>query len=145
MFSSQYRKCQGIGHSFDATVVFSCLGDWYVGGNHYFTVVNTRESRKEEKYRCFVRNREDDLYMGHSITPECSVLKTPENSPVRFRLSYVKHEEVSPGCFLPRNLTGKWQSTGKEPRCWSTPPISRRQPGGGLGQDLLLRVSPASW
>ncbi|ROT63545.1 hypothetical protein C7M84_018558, partial [Penaeus vannamei] len=93
-------------------VEFSCLGNWYVGKNHYFAVVNTKESRKEEKYRCFVRNREDDLYLGHSLTPECSVLKTPENSPVRFRLSYAKHEEVTPGCLLPRNMTGKWISTG---------------------------------
>ncbi|XP_069190656.1 uncharacterized protein [Procambarus clarkii] len=111
-FSVHYKKCEGLGHSFDATVVFSCLGDWYVGKNHYFAVVNTKESRKEEMYRCFVRSREDDLYMGHSLTPECAPLKTPENSPVRFRLSYVKHEDVSPGCFLPSNLTGRWESTG---------------------------------
>lgn len=65
---------------------FSCLGDWFVGKNHYFAVANTKESRKDEKYRCFVRNRDDDIYMGHSITPECSVLNTPENSPFRFRM-----------------------------------------------------------
>ncbi|XP_071546412.1 LOW QUALITY PROTEIN: uncharacterized protein [Panulirus ornatus] len=111
-FSIHYKKCQGIRQSFDATVVFSCLGDWHQGKNQYFAVFNTKESRKEEKYRCFVRNREDDLYLGHSLTPECSVLKTPENSPIRFKLSYAKFEEVTPGCFLPRNLTGKWQSTG---------------------------------
>ncbi|XP_069961245.1 uncharacterized protein [Cherax quadricarinatus] len=111
-FTINYKKCEGLGHSFQASVVFSCLGDWFVGKNHYFAVVNTKESRKEEKYRCFIRNREDDLYLGHSITPECSPLKTPENSPIRFRLSYVKHEVVPPGCFLPRNLTGDWQSTG---------------------------------
>ncbi|XP_047491560.1 uncharacterized protein LOC125040845 [Penaeus chinensis] len=111
-FAINYKKCPGIGESFDGRVEFSCLGNWFVGKNHFFAVVNTKESRKEEKYRCFVRNREDDLYLGHSLTPECSVLKTPENSPVRFRLSYAKHEEVSPGCLLPRNMTGKWISTG---------------------------------
>lgn len=57
-----------------------------MGKNHYFAVANTKESRKDEKYRCFVRNRDDDIYMGHSITPECSVLNTPENSPFRFRM-----------------------------------------------------------
>lgn len=67
---------------------YTCLGDWYVGRNHYFVAANTKESRREERFRCFVRDREDDLYMGASITPECSVLKTPQNSPLRFRFSH---------------------------------------------------------
>jgi len=28
---------------------FKCLGDWYVGKNHFFAVVNTRESRLGSK------------------------------------------------------------------------------------------------
>ncbi|KAG0717147.1 hypothetical protein GWK47_055065 [Chionoecetes opilio] len=91
---------------------YTCLGDWFVGRNHYFVASNTKESRREERYRCFVRDREEDLYMGLSMTPECSVLNTPQNSPIRFRLSYAKHEVVTSGCYLPRNLTGRWQSTG---------------------------------
>ncbi|XP_045118483.1 uncharacterized protein LOC123508688 isoform X1 [Portunus trituberculatus] len=111
-FTINFKKCEGVGHSFDATREYTCLGDWYVGRNHYFAVANTKESRREERYRCFVRDREEDLYMGLSITPECLVLKTPQNSPVRFRLSYAKHEIIPPGCYLPRNLTGKWESSG---------------------------------
>ncbi len=49
-----YRKCTGMQDTEDAEVQFKCLGDWYVGKNHYFAVVNSRESRIEEKYRCFV-------------------------------------------------------------------------------------------
>ncbi|KAG0726840.1 hypothetical protein GWK47_035780 [Chionoecetes opilio] len=86
-FNLTFKKCEGIKESFDGTREFSCLGDWFVGKNHYFAAANTKESRKDEKYRCFVRNRDDDIYMGHSITPECSVLKTPENSPFRFRMT----------------------------------------------------------
>ena len=59
-------------------VEFSCLGDWFVGKNHYFAVANTKESRKDEKFRCFLKNRDDDEYMGKSITPECNTLKSPE-------------------------------------------------------------------
>ena len=35
-------------------VYYNCLGEWFVGKNHYFAAMNTKESRKEEKYRCFV-------------------------------------------------------------------------------------------
>ncbi len=59
-------------------VEYSCLGDWFVGKNHFFAVANTKESRKDEKYRCFLKNREDDYFLGVSITPECNVLKTVE-------------------------------------------------------------------
>ena len=41
-------------------------------------MANTKESRKDEKYRCFLKNRDDDYYLGVSITPECNVLKTVE-------------------------------------------------------------------
>jgi len=49
-------------------VEYSCLGDWFIGKNHFFAVVNTKESRKDEKYRCFLRNRDDDLFLAASIT-----------------------------------------------------------------------------
>lgn len=110
-FNLTFKKCEGIKESFDGTKEFSCLGDWFVGKNHFFAAANTKESRKDEKYRCFVRNRDDDLYIGHSITPECSVLKTPENSPFRFRITPVKQETVTPGCLLPKNFTGEWVNT----------------------------------
>ena len=66
---------------------YSCLGDWFVGKNHYFAVANTKESRKDEKFRCFLKNRDDDDYMGKSITPECNTLKSPEDSPERYRMT----------------------------------------------------------
>lgn len=56
--------------TFNGVVEYSCLGDWFVGKNHYFAVANTKESRKDEKYRCFLKNRDDDLYIGVSITAE---------------------------------------------------------------------------
>ena len=59
-------------------VEYSCLGDWFVGKDHFFAVANTKESRKDEKYRCFLKNRNDDYFLGVSITPECNVLKTVE-------------------------------------------------------------------
>ena len=59
-------------------VEYSCLGDWFVGKNHFFAVANTKESRKDEKFRCFLKNRDDDYFLGASITPECNVLKTVE-------------------------------------------------------------------
>ena len=64
--------------TFDGVVEYSCLGDWFVGKNHYFAVANTKESRKDEKYRCFMKNREDDYFLGVSITPECNTIKTVE-------------------------------------------------------------------
>ena len=68
-------------------VEYSCLGDWFVDKNHFFAVANTKESRKDEKYRCFLKNRDDDLYIGVSITAECNTLKTPEKSPERMRIT----------------------------------------------------------
>ena len=60
---------------------YSCLGDWFDGKNHFFAVANTKESRKDEKYRCFLKNRDDDYYLGQSITPECNQIKTVEQVP----------------------------------------------------------------
>lgn len=53
-FDMFYRKCEGMEDTKDAEVQYKCLGDWYRGKNHYFAVVNSRETRIEEKYRCFV-------------------------------------------------------------------------------------------
>ena len=65
-------------NTFDGIVEYSCLGDWFVGKNHFFAVANTKESRKDEKYRCFMKNREDDYFLGVSDTPECNRIKTVE-------------------------------------------------------------------
>lgn len=97
--------------TFNGVVEYSCLGDWFVGKNHYFAVANTKESRKDEKYRCFLKNRDDDLYIGVSITAECNTLKTVEKSPERLRITPVKAEVVEPGCRLPQNFSGEWVNT----------------------------------
>lgn len=97
--------------SFLIAVEYSCLGDWVVGKNHFFAVVNTKESRKDEKYRCFLRNRDDDLYIAASITAECNILKGSESAPERLRLTPVKSEIVIPSCKLPQNYTGDWINT----------------------------------
>ncbi|GAB6031676.1 hypothetical protein CHUAL_009430 [Chamberlinius hualienensis] len=112
-FIINYRECKGMDKSFNADVIYSCLGQWFVGRQQYMAVVNSRESRNFEKYRCFLRNRDDDLFMGASITPDCSVLKTPQESPERFRMTPVKAEIVTPGCNFPQNFTGKWINTAK--------------------------------
>ncbi|CAG7817721.1 unnamed protein product, partial [Allacma fusca] len=74
-FNITYKACEGMTGTFDGTVEYSCLGDWFDGKNHYFAVVNTKESRIDEKYRCFLRNRDDDLYIAASITAECNTLR----------------------------------------------------------------------
>ena len=38
-----------------------------MGKDHFFAVANTKESRKDEKYRCFLKNRDDDYYLGKLI------------------------------------------------------------------------------
>uniref|UniRef100_T1J8A6 Uncharacterized protein n=1 Tax=Strigamia maritima TaxID=126957 RepID=T1J8A6_STRMM len=110
-FVINYKKCDGMDKTLDADVYYSCLGDWFVNKNHYFAAVNSKESRKEEKYRCFLKNRDDDLFLGISITPDCSVLKTPQESPERLQLTPVKAEVVIPGCNFPQNFTGSWINT----------------------------------
>lgn len=110
-FNITYKKCDGMDWTSDAVIEYSCLGDWFVGKDHFFAVVNTKESRKDEKYRCFLKNRDDDYYLGHSITPECNQLKTVEQSPQRMRLHPVKQLTVEPGCLLPENFTGQWVNT----------------------------------
>ncbi|EDS36537.1 conserved hypothetical protein [Culex quinquefasciatus] len=110
-FNITYRQCQGMDGTFNGVVEYSCLGDWFIGKNHYFAVVNTKESREDEKYRCFLKNRDDDLYIGGSITAECNTLKTVEKSPERYRVTPVKSEVVEPGCRFPQNFTGDWINT----------------------------------
>lgn len=110
-FNITYKKCQGMAETFDGVVEYNCLGDWFVDKNHYFAVANTKESRKDEKYRCFLKNRDDDLYIGVSITAECNTLKTVEKSPERLHIKPVKAEVVEPGCRLPQNFTGEWINT----------------------------------
>ena len=70
-------------------VEYSCLGDWFVGKDHFFAVANTKESRKDEKYRCFLKNRDDDYFLGVSITPECNTIKTVEKVGNEFYLKKV--------------------------------------------------------
>jgi len=110
-FNITYKECQGMTGTFNGVVEYSCLGDWLVGKNHYFAVANTKESRKDEKYRCFLKNRDDDLYLGVSITAECNTLNTVEKSPERLRVTPVKAEVVEPGCRLPQNFSGEWVNT----------------------------------
>lgn len=110
-FTINYRKCEGMEDTEDGEVQYKCLGDWYIGKNHYFAAMNARESRIDEKYRCFLANRDDDLFLGVSITPECSILKTPQESPERYRMEQVKTEVVLPRCQLPDNFTGTWLNT----------------------------------
>ncbi|XP_034938208.1 uncharacterized protein udt [Chelonus insularis] len=107
-FNITYKKCDNMKGTFDGVVEYSCLGDWFKGKDHFFAVANTKESRKDEKYRCFLRNREDDLYIGVSITAECNTLKTVEKSPERLHITPVKSEVVVPGCRLPQNMSGDW-------------------------------------
>ncbi|XP_071443334.1 uncharacterized protein udt [Hetaerina americana] len=110
-FNITYKKCDGMAETFNGVVEYSCLGDWFVDKNHFFAVANTKESRKDEKYRCFLKNRDDDLYIGVSITAECNTLKTPEQSPERLRITPIKSEVVEPGCRLPQNFSGDWINT----------------------------------
>lgn len=110
-FNITYKRCPGMTGTFDGVVEFSCLGHWFVDKNHFFAVANTKESRKDERYRCFLKNRDDDLYIGASITAECNTLKTVEQSPERYKITPVKAEVVEPGCRLPQNFSGEWINT----------------------------------
>lgn len=83
-----YRKCDGMAETEDAGVVFKCLGDWYIGKNHFFAVMNSRESRVEEKYRCFLANRDDDIYISMSATAECNTLRSPQEGLFQYFFFY---------------------------------------------------------
>ncbi|XP_022646810.1 uncharacterized protein LOC111268571 [Varroa jacobsoni] len=110
-FQVNYRQCEGMEDTEEGEVQFKCLGDWYIGKNHFFAVVNSRESRIDEKYRCFLANRDDDTFLGASITPECNVLKNPQDAPSRYHMEQVKTEIMEPRCKLPENFTGEWINT----------------------------------
>lgn len=110
-FTMNYRKCDGMAETEDAEVQYKCLGDWYIGKNHFFAVMNSRESRVEEKFRCFLANRDDDIYMSMSSTAECNTLRSPQEGPERLKLIPIKAEVVAPKCTLPHNFTGVWINT----------------------------------
>lgn len=110
-FLVEYRACNQMRETQDASIEYKCLGDWYVGKNHFFAVKNTRETRVEEAYRCFMTNRDDDQYMSVSLTAECNVLRSPQQGPERWRLSPIKDDNVSPRCVLPQNILGVWINT----------------------------------
>lgn len=133
-FNLNYRKCEGMDATEDGEVQFKCLGDWYIGKNHFFAVVNARESRIDEKYRCFLGNRDDDYFLAVSITPECNTLKTPQEGPERLRLEPVKTDVIPPKCKLPENFTGEWVNTANfdaEVRINSTHIIEHWKPDQG--------------
>ena len=77
-----------------------------MGKNQYFAVANTKESRIDEKFRCFMKNRDDDYFLGQSNTPECNHIKTVEQAPRRMQMTPVRSLTVEPGCLLPENFTG---------------------------------------
>lgn len=110
-FLVEYRACNGMRETQDAVVEYKCLGDWYIGKNHFFAVKNTRETRIEESYRCFMSNRDDDQFMSASLTAECNVLRSPQEGPERWRLSSIKDDNLSPRCTLPQNISGNWINT----------------------------------
>ncbi|CAB4061943.1 unnamed protein product [Lepeophtheirus salmonis] len=93
-FNVTYRKCEGMDWTSNSVVEFACL-----------------ESRRDEKFRCFLKNRDDDYYLGMSITPECNTIKTIERAPVRLKLTPVRSQLVEPTCHLPENFTGEWINT----------------------------------
>jgi len=110
-FNMTLKHCEGMEWTKDAVVEYSCLGDWVVGKNQYFAVANTKESRIDEKFRCFMKNRDDDYFLGQSITPECNQIKTVEQAPIRMQMTPVRSLTVEPGCLLPENFTGEWINT----------------------------------
>lgn len=133
-FLVEYRSCPGMRDTQDALVEYKCLGDWYIGKNHYFAVKNTRETRSEEAYRCFLTNRDDDSYLSVSNTAECNVLRSPQEGPERWRISAIKDDTVLPKCTLPQNMTGIWINTANfdaEVTIDSTGMIERWKPDTG--------------
>lgn len=133
-FIVEYRACPGMRETQDATVEYKCLGDWYVGKNHYFAVKNNRETRVEEAYRCFLTNRDDDQYVSVSATAECNVLRSPQQGPVRWRLSAIKDDSIAPKCTFPQNMTGSWINTANfdaEVLIDSTKMVERWKPDTG--------------
>ncbi|KAF7491483.1 hypothetical protein SSS_01040 [Sarcoptes scabiei] len=141
-FVMNYRKCTNMRETENAQVQYKCLGDWYVGKNHFFAVVNSRESRMEEKYRCFLSNRDDDQFLSVSITAECNTLKSPQEGPERLRLFPVRTELVQSKCTLPQNFSGIWINTANfdaEVTINSTTMIERWRPDTGrIKQEIFI-------
>ncbi|XP_056648527.1 uncharacterized protein LOC130452986 isoform X1 [Diorhabda sublineata] len=107
-FEIIYKKCVNIPETNSEVVEYGCLGDWYYGKNHYFVIFNTKESRNGEKYRCLVRNDEDDFIVGKSRTAECNTLKSPKESPEILYINNVKLNPSKPVCHLSKNFVGEW-------------------------------------
>ncbi|GAV08387.1 hypothetical protein RvY_18087-2 [Ramazzottius varieornatus] len=95
----------------DMAMTFVCLGDWYIGNDHFFAAVNLGENRPEEQYRCFMENHDDDQYIGHSLAATCSTLLAPRVSPVMLHLFRAKTTTIAPSCSLPANFSGRWMNT----------------------------------
>ena len=92
-------------------VEYICLGSWSIGKNRFFAVANPRETRRENTYRCFLKNFDDDLYLGVSSTAECNILKNVKESPELLRITAAEFVIVEPECSLPRNMSGEWINT----------------------------------
>ncbi|KAG5670009.1 hypothetical protein PVAND_000296 [Polypedilum vanderplanki] len=112
-FTVNYSRCKGIEGTFDGIYYWNCLGDWKVGKNHYFAVANSRESRNYEKFRCFMRNLNDNFHLAVSNTAECNTLKTIENSPEILKIKPITEEFIEPYCKLPENFTGEFFNPAK--------------------------------
>lgn len=143
-FLVEYRACAGMHDTQDASVEYKCLGDWYIGKNHYFAVKNNRETRVEEAYRCFLTNRDDEQFMSMSTGAECNMLRSPQQGPIRWRLSPIKDETVTPKCTLPQNMTGVWINTANfdaEVTIDSTKMVERWKPDTGrLKQETYVCI-----
>ncbi|XP_053209931.1 uncharacterized protein LOC128393713 [Panonychus citri] len=108
-FTMIYKSCGSNGENKE--IQYKCLGDWYVGKNHYFAVVNSRDSRRSESYRCFLTNRDDPTHIAVSTTAECNTLTSPQQGPERLTLHPSKAETVVPACQLPDAMRGEWINT----------------------------------
>ncbi|RXG69943.1 hypothetical protein Avbf_10353 [Armadillidium vulgare] len=141
-FLLEFKKCEGMKNSYDASGEYMCLGEWREGLQHYFVATNLRESRKEERFKCFLKNREDPHYIGMSRTATCKYLLTPDNSPIRLRLEALQ-EMIEPSCFFPNNASGTWISSGLgEPQVEinSTHIIESRWIGYQLRKDINVCI-----
>ncbi|CAG9831489.1 unnamed protein product [Diabrotica balteata] len=107
-FTMAYQKCEGKDATFQGMVEYGCFGDWYRGDKHYFAVYNTKESRKAEAYKCFIKNDTNDSILGISLTAECNTLNSPTESPEVVYLSPIKQNSIEAGCKLPQIISGDW-------------------------------------
>lgn len=70
-----------------------------------------RELASILSYSSQLTNRDDSTHIGASITPECSVLHSPQDAPERITLEAVKAETIVPRCTLPESMRGDWINT----------------------------------